>query len=437
VKHEITVREYARLTTVDIQPSLDQAQITPSAFKWVCQRSEILRAGGGSALVQLESQQWLRLDNYVGVIETPCGTHIEILPKHFDSGDDIKRSRQLLVRMLEGALDLPERKIGPAALQTFKVPLTEWLMCRFLLALDRLVKAGLRFIYHRIEEDRKFLRGRLQIERQIRRPPGRQHVFSLQHDVFDPDRPENRLLRLALDRVCHLTHDPSNWRIARELAAYLSPVPPSQAVDHDFKQWQHDRLMADYEDVKPWCELILNQQVPMTVAGQWEGLSLLFPMEKLFERYVAACLRRKLRNTAKLVTQPAREHMCYHKEKDWFELRPDILITHGSQSWVLDTKWKRLNQALDTAKDKYGISQDDFYQMFAYGQRYLNGSGKMLLVYPKTRDFYKTLAPFEFSEDLKLWAVAFDLEKGTVVEDGVPEELKPVIGVAPWPDEVN
>jgi 5-methylcytosine-specific restriction endonuclease McrBC regulatory subunit McrC len=88
-------------------------------------------------------------------------------------------------------------------------------------------------------------------------------------------------------------------------------------------------------------------------------------------------------------------------------------------------------------KDKYGISQDDFYQMFAYGQRYLNGSGEMMLIYPKTRDFYRTLPPFEFSKDLKLWAVAFDLEKGVVVEDGIPEDLKPVIGLSPWPENVN
>ena len=75
--------------------------------------------------------------------------------------------------------------------------------------------------------------------------------------------------------------------------------------------------------------------------------------------------------------------------------------------------------------------------MFAYGQRYLNGSGEMLLIYPKTRDFSKTLAPFEFSKDLKLWAAVFDLETGVVVEDGVPAELNPVIGLALWSDAVN
>ena len=217
----------------------------------------------------------------------------------------------------------------------------------------------------------------------------------------------------------------------------VSPIPSSQNVDEDFRHWQHDRLMAYYNGVKPWCELILKEQLPMTVSGQWHGLSLLFPMENLFERYVADCLRRKLAKTASVVTQAARKHLCRHGEADWFELRPDLLITRGSQNWILDTKWKRLDQTLDTTKFKYSISQEDMYQMYAYGQRYLNGAGDMLLIYPKTKDFSRTLPSFDFSKDLKLWAVAFDLEKGVVVEDGLPEDLKAVIGLAPWTDMVK
>ena len=40
--------------------------------------------------------------------------------------------------------------------------------------------------------------------------------------------------------------------------------------------------------------------------------------------------------------------------------------------------------------------------MFAYGQRYLNGIGDLFLIYPKTRDFSRTLPMFQFSNDLRL-----------------------------------
>lgn len=283
----------------------------------------------------------------------------------------------------------------------------------------------------------RFLRGRLDLVKQMQRPPGKHHLFDLQHDLFDPDRPENRLLRLALDRVCRVTQSPGHWRIARELDSYLSPIPPSQNIRQDFRCWQNDRLMASYKGVKPLCELILNEQIPMTVVGQWHGISFLFPMERVFERYVADSLKRGLGSTAKVITQAATEHLCRHQENNWFELHPDLLIIRGVGKWILHTKWKRLDQSLSGAQDKFGIGQDDMYQMFAYGHRYLNGRGQMLLIYPKTKTFSTTLGPFEFSRDLKLWAVPFDLEAGRVVEVGMPDDLKPVVGLVPWADSVN
>ena len=68
----ITVREYARLTTERVaEKSLDRAQVSVSAFDWLCRLSSAFRASG-AALVEVESARWLKLDNYVGVIETPC-----------------------------------------------------------------------------------------------------------------------------------------------------------------------------------------------------------------------------------------------------------------------------------------------------------------------------------------------------------------------------
>ncbi|WP_241152125.1 McrC family protein, partial [Pseudomonas viridiflava] len=107
----------ARLTTSHIlSPTLDIAQVSPSAFDWLCElNSRFSKAG--AALVQIEDRRWLKLDNYVGVLETPCGTRIEILPKHFEEGDCIQQGRALLKRMIQKSLDLPTRKVGAAGLE--------------------------------------------------------------------------------------------------------------------------------------------------------------------------------------------------------------------------------------------------------------------------------------------------------------------------------
>lgn len=404
----VTVREYARITTEAVAPSLDCAQVPVSAFDWLCRLNESFSSTGAS-LVQVESRRWLKLDNYVGVLETPCGTRLEILPKHHEAGDCVAQSRALLRKLIQSSLDLPTRRAGTADLELFDAPLSEWVMQQFLEALDHLLKRGLRFDYCRVEEEQRFLRGQLNVVAQLRQPPGRQHQFQIRHDLFVPDRPENRLLKLALDRVCKITQNAANWRLAHELRSRLMEVPACRNVDQDFRAWRADRLMAHYQPVKPWCQLILHRQMPLAVAGDWHGISLLFPMEKLFERHVGIQLRKQLPSHLKLTEQAASQWLCVHRNQNIFQMRPDFLVQEGDNNlYVMDAKWKLLSSA--QAENKYGLSQGDFYQLFAYGHKYLGGIGEMLLIYPRTANFLEALPPFDFSSDLRLWVAPFDLD---------------------------
>lgn len=413
MKRSVVVREFARLTTAHVDGSVDQQTVSTSAFEWLCEEHGRMRPSGAS-LIQLEDQRSLRLDNFVGVIESPCGTQIEVLPKIIDTAEDAPSARRMLRRMLERVLEVPSRVMQDADIDAFHWPLTEWIAARFLQALDRLIKRGIRFDYRRIEEEQRFQRGRLDLVRQIRQAPGRRHLFQIQHDVFEPDRPENRLLRSALERVRAYAQSADNWRLARELASYLAPVPQSADVSEDFRRWQTDRLMAHYRPIRAWCSLILNEEVPLSTIGKWRGPSLLFPMEKLFERYLACCFREALLPDAHLTCTARSQWLCEHRGADSFRLEPDFLIVRGEKRWVLDAKWKRIDSARSDVN--YGLGQDDLYQMFAYGNKYLAGSGDVVLIYPKTRKFCEALEPFHFSDKLRLWVVPFDMDSGALTK---------------------
>lgn len=420
IAQSVVVREYARLTTerVDdssIENTLDRAQISQSAFDWVCKLNQRFSAAGASLAVA-EGRTWLRLDKHVGVIETPCGTRIEILPKHHEFGDVVHESRDLLQRMIAASFDLPAREVGTADLQLFNVPLTEWVMGRFLAALERIVKTGIRFDYRRVEEEQRYLRGQLNTVRQMRQPPGKQHFFHIRHDIFDPEGPENRLLKLALVHVSKATRDAANWRLAGELRSLMSEIGASKDVDGDWKRWRNDRLMSHYRPVKPWCELILNRQMPLSVTGNWHGLSLLFPMDKLFERYVAAWLRRSVPPTIRLRSPAASEYLTAHDGDKMFRLEPDLLLESNDHKWVLDTKWKKLDSA--DKSNKYGLSQGDFYQLYAYGKKYLTGqlASELVLIYPATSKFSKSLPLFDYGDGMRLWVLPFDLKDQVLID---------------------
>ncbi|HHM4358515.1 TPA: McrC family protein [Pseudomonas aeruginosa] len=412
----VTVREYARLTTAAVAPgNLDCAQISESAFDWLCELSASFNRNGAT-LLQVEGRRALKWDSYVGVLETPCGTRLEILPKHHERDDCLVKSRQLLRKLIQSALQLKAREASVASLELFDKSLSEWVMAQFLAELDLLVKRGVRFDYQRIEEEQRFLRGQLNVVAQMRQPPGRQHHFQIRHDVFLPDRAENRLFKLALEQVAKSTQDAANWRLANELRAMLAEVPASRQVSQDLRAWSRDRLMAHYQAIKPWCELILNQQMPIAVSGEWRGISLLFPMEKLFECYVEGWLRQRLLHGAKLTSQASRHHLCGHDSGKMFCLKPDLLIDTPEQRWILDTKWKRIDAG--KPEQNYDLSQSDFYQLFAYGHKYRRGDEVpgLVLIYPYWSGLQKALPVFDYGKGMQLWVLPFELDSGHLLD---------------------
>nr|WP_306277402.1 MULTISPECIES: McrC family protein [Pseudomonas] len=402
------------MTTAEVEPTLDVAQLSQSAFDWLCELSASF-SRNGATLLQVDGRHALKWDSYVGVVETPCGTRLEILPKHHEQGDCLLKSRQLLRKLIQQALQLKPRDASVASLELFDAPLSEWVMGQFLTELDLLVKRGVRFDYQRIEEEQRFLRGQLNVVAQMRQPPGRQHHFQIRHDVFLPDRAENRLLKLALELVAKSTQDAANWRLANELRAMLAEVPASRQVNQDLRAWSRDRLMAHYQAIKPWCELILNQQMPIAVSGEWRGMSLLFPMEKLFECYVEGWLRQRLLPGANLTSQASQHHLCAHDSGKMFCLKPDLLIDTPEQRWILDTKWKRIDSG--KPEKNYDLSQIDFYQLFAYGHKYRDkGVPQLVLIYPYWSGLRTALPVFDFGEDMRLWVLPFDLDADCLVD---------------------
>ncbi len=416
----VVVREYARLTTATLaRNTMDAAQISPSAFSWLVKLGQQFKSNG-LQLLELDDQQWLRLDNYVGVLESPCGQVIEILPKHRVEEDCIDSARKLLRKLILNAMQLKQRETEYTDIERFDAPLPEWLMAQFLIDLERLIKRGMRFDYQRVEEPQRFLRGQLDVLKQLRQPAGRDHIFHIRHDIFTANQPENRLLKAALIKVCKTTQDNDNWRLANELQSILHELPASKDIQTDFRDWRTERLMAHYHAIKPWCEFVLSQHVPLAIQGQWQGISMLFPMERLFESYVASSLSDAAALSefkGKLDTQLASRFLCNHQNRGFFQLRPDLRLMVGSVSWILDTKWKLLD-ASDKANN-YGLSQQDFYQLFAYGQYYLSGEGTLVLIYPAWKKYPDgtELGEFRFNDKLTLRVLPFDLEAQDAAKD--------------------
>lgn len=429
---DFTVREYAFISVAYSgcpDSNLEHAYISEKSFEYLCELSASF-SQHGTKVFELAGRRRLKLDQYVGVIETPCGTRIEILPKHVDvhTGDEqsvIQQERKLLQKMLSVSLHLPYREVGKADLKRFRQPLHEWVITQFLAAFEHLVQRGLRFDYNRVQEEQKFLRGQLQHAKYMRQSPARKHIFPIEYDIYEVNRPENRLIRKALEVVCKKTKNAGNWKLAQELRLMTGEIHASRDIRQDFKQWKTGRLLALYKDIKPWTELILGEFMPVSTQGDWRGMSLLFPMEKLFEHYVAYHLRRSLKDW-KVQTQASNQHICTHENRQVFKLKPDIYIEKQNKKIVLDTKWKLIDKY--DLSGRYGLKDSDIQQMFAYSHHYLQHNSEVILIYPYRRNKFNQPLPlftFNATDDRAILKVLpFDLDR--------PEEIVKYI-LAPAP----
>jgi 5-methylcytosine-specific restriction enzyme subunit McrC len=409
---DIIVREYARLTTEPGYGGMDCHSVSQEIFSFL--RDFAARfSKSGVPLLHVEGAASVRLDNHVGVVQLPGGDVLEIVPKHTAAPVNVESARAVLIKILGTVTDVRPRTADVVDIALVKRPLHEWVMSRFLQELDVLVKRGLKFDYHELEEERPFVRGRIDVARQMRQSPGRLHLVHVRHEEFMPDGAENRLLRSALRRVRLTTRDPGNWRLANELSARTAEIPESGNTLLGMKRWRTGRLLAHYAAIRPWCELVLGTMMPLAQRGTWEGLSMLFPMDVLFEKYVAVQLQRQLQPTFHLKRQSTLHSLCEHDGGWMFQLEPDLLVRGGGSCWVLDTKWKLIDET--NRNDKYLIAQADVYQMFAYSHRYIEGDGQLFLIYPRSPKFQSALPEFIFGSNLRLHVVPFDLEHDRLI----------------------
>ncbi|EAS45760.1 restriction endonuclease [Photobacterium profundum] len=405
--------------------------ISTEAFQYLEQRCLCQEEAEVSQFLLLRAKHGhkvLQVKNYVGVIFTPHGQHIEVLPKIAKTSDRsesaITHSRKLLLMMLKHLGHFRHIITNTANVETLKMPLLEVFIEQFLQSVNQVVKRGLRSDYIQQQDNLAYQKGKLLVDKQIRHNAINKHKFFVEYDEFLQDRPANRLIRAALKKVAGYTKRHQNQRLLRELDFAFDGIPASRVPKQDFAQIKLDRGMSYYHAPLAWSRLILEGFSPLSMKGNANAQSLLFPMEAVFESYVASVLSQQLPEGFQLCKQATGKVLVTHNKSDYFRLKPDLVIESSSESSsestaesmnrrcaVLDTKWKLINAGKSSSSDKYDLSQSDFYQMFAYGHKYLQGKGDVFLIYPVHSHFEEPLEhSFDFSDTLRLWVVPFVLE---------------------------
>lgn len=303
---------------------------------------------------------------FVGVVQVG-GLVIEILPKA-DRGDaDHARWHQALLTMLRIAHGLKLHTADEADLALRRTNLMDLFLAAYVKEVRGLVHTGLVKKYHAQRSQQHALKGRLDFPNHLRSNLVHRERFAVVHQAYDTDHLLHSILKEALEiveRSCTNTiivgdAQDVNWAFEQVQAR---PIGPST-----FERVRMDRKTAPYASALSLARMIILNYNPDLRSGGAQVLSILFDMERLWERFINRLLAARCPAGWTIGEQ--------EKQPFWEErtVRPDLVFMHRDRIRLIgDTKWK--------VPDDDEPSIEDLRQMFAYNIRFV--SERSVLLYP-------------------------------------------------------
>ena len=221
-----------------------------------------------------------------------------------------------------------------------------------------------------------------------------QERFYTAHDEFTSDNPISRLLKAALQRCRGQTFSSRISQKARLLLADFDEVSDLGIDNHEIGRIQVDRTISRFEPLLNMAKFIIKHLSPSPAVTGSAVYSIMFDMNVVFERFIAAEMKVAFRGESSRVRYPAKGKSLLQQDgQPQFALRPDIGIwSSGGFQCFVDTKWKKLDQSRPHGK----VSQADIYQMYAYGKRY--DVPKVILLYPHHTDLPQVVGNYQHHE---------------------------------------
>ncbi|MFC3175009.1 McrC family protein [Novosphingobium bradum] len=337
----------------------------------------------------------LRAAQMVGVLAAE-GSSLEILPKvdpdapepatEPERKEAARTVRNRLVHMIALAIGLDLGAGETATMARQDASLLDILIRLFADRLLAETRRGLPRAYLAHEEDLPALRGRLDVVRQFTVHAVRPDRLACRYDALSSDIPLLQAMKACVVFLGSHARVPETRRRLDELRFVLADIADVAPRDIPWQRIEIDRTRRRWEALLELAKLFLGRQWQATHHddARGAGLSLLFPMNDLFERYVAALLPRALAGTGCTTDAQGGHKFCLTDEgppaRQLFQTRPDLIVRDaaGDAAMVIDTKWKRLHPTVDDAKQ--GVSQGDVYQLMAYGRLY--ECPDLVLLYP-------------------------------------------------------
>jgi 5-methylcytosine-specific restriction enzyme subunit McrC len=326
----------------------------------------------------------IRFNQYVGVIQVD-GLIIEINPKA-DKEDDDYKWKGVLLKMLKACSKIKADSSGAANVKKQHLNLLEIYFELYLKKVESLVRKGLIKQYRKQTKNTKSLKGKLEFEGNIRQNIVHKERFYTTHQVYDSNHFLHQILHKALTIVSQFTKGTRLQDTTNRVLLNFPEVDTKTITQRQLNTIILNRKSTSYKSALDLARLIILNYSPDISNGKEKMLSLLFDMNQLWEEYVLKQLQKVCEGTS--IEVSGQESKSFWGANS---LRPDIVLRKGTQTYIIDTKWKR--------PQKSSASVSDLRQMYTYCRFW--DAEKALLLYPGnySENKFKTYLTDDYSKD--------------------------------------
>ena len=232
--------------------------------------------------------------NYVGLIQMKNGFQIQVLPKiAFGEEDkDNVKTKKVFLKMLRSMRNFPSKTFNNASLKIDQMNLYELFINMYLQEVRQLVKHGIKSSYVEQKDNLHYYKGKLLVNEHVRGNLIHKERFYVSYDAFHPNRAENRLVKATLIKLQKLTTSAENSKEIRQLLTVFETVDASVNYAKDFSKVVLNRNTKDYETLLQWSKVFLMNKSFTIFSGSTVSRALLFPMESVYESYVAQQMKK-------------------------------------------------------------------------------------------------------------------------------------------------
>ena len=337
--------------------------------------------------------------NFVGTIPLD-DFQIEILPKIPLVENNIEAEKIRFLEILQSIDYFKEKIFSNSKIGLTDTSILEVFIYLFIEEVEKILKKGLIYRYIDKNQNLNVFKGKLDINNHIKYNFSHKEKFFMKFGEFSVDSLENIIIKLTIQKLKKISVNSKNKENLNKIGHYFENVSILENSIENLKYLTFDRMNDYYKNAIQWAKIFLsNKSSSIFLTNNKEIISVLFPMETIFENYIANKLlniiQEKFYSELLIKIQDSScslfSNISLNNTKidnNILRIRPDIVIKNKNtkEIFILDTKWKILNK-LD---DKFKISTEDIYQMLAYVKTYNDRNKnnytckKAYLIYPAT-----------------------------------------------------